>query len=118
MSLNCLNSCQDEDTDTLSGDDFPEEEELDYFPEMITRPQRLVVETGDNTTLPCEANDSTEFVRIWMKGDVILFTGELPGMVSPQAKNKYSLSSDRISLVTLFSPENSLPFLELTNIRR
>ena len=37
MPINCPD--KDEDSDILSGDEFPEEEELDYFPEMITRPQ-------------------------------------------------------------------------------
>ena len=41
LNLNAykLSQLKDDDTDILSGDEFPEEEELDYFPEMITRPQ-------------------------------------------------------------------------------
>ena len=35
---------------------YEEEAELDYVPEMITRPQRIVVNQGDTAELPCEAN--------------------------------------------------------------
>ena len=35
---------------------YEEEEELKYVPELITRPQRIVVRQGENAELPCEAN--------------------------------------------------------------
>lgn len=35
---------------------YEEEEELNYVPELITRPQRIVVRQGENAELPCEAN--------------------------------------------------------------
>ena len=35
---------------------YEEEAELNYVPEMITRPQRIVVREGENAELPCEAN--------------------------------------------------------------
>ena len=35
---------------------YEEEAELNYVPEMITRPQRIVVNQGETAELPCEAN--------------------------------------------------------------
>ena len=35
---------------------YEEEAELNYVPELITRPQRIVVRQGETTELPCEAN--------------------------------------------------------------
>ena len=46
--------------------DYVTEEELDYFPEMITRPQKLVADLGTDINLPCEANVrdySTQSIR-------------------------------------------------------
>ena len=36
--------------------DYEEESELNYIPELITRPQRIVVRQGETAELPCEAN--------------------------------------------------------------
>ena len=44
-----------EDYEDVSGY-VTEEVELDYFPEMITRPQKVTTEAGGSATLPCEAN--------------------------------------------------------------
>ena len=35
---------------------YEEEAELNYVPELITRPQRIVVNQGETAELPCEAN--------------------------------------------------------------
>jgi len=35
---------------------YEEEAELNYVPELITRPQRIVVRQGETAELPCEAN--------------------------------------------------------------
>ena len=35
---------------------YEEEAELNYIPELITRPQRIVVNQGETAELPCEAN--------------------------------------------------------------
>ena len=53
-----------------------------------------------------------------MKGEMILFTGEMPGMLSPKARDKYSLSSDKISLVrrnynTIIWLEDEKPYQNL-----
>ena len=35
---------------------YEEEAELNIVPELITRPQRIVIKQGDTAELPCEAN--------------------------------------------------------------
>ena len=39
---------------------YEEETELNYIPELITRPQRIVVRQGETAELPCEANVTME----------------------------------------------------------
>ena len=46
----------DEVSDGDGEESYITEEELDYFPEMITRPQKVVADEGTSATLPCEAN--------------------------------------------------------------
>ena len=39
---------------------YEEETELNYIPELITRPQWIVVRQGETAELPCEANVTME----------------------------------------------------------
>ena len=41
---------------------YEEEAELNYVPELITRPQRIVVNQGETAELPCEANVRKAFI--------------------------------------------------------
>ena len=43
---------------------YEEEAELNYVPELITRPQRIVVNQGETAELPCEANVRNSFLMI------------------------------------------------------
>ncbi len=61
------------------------EAELDYeIPEMLSRPLAIEAKTGDRVEFPCAAENASEFVRIWMRGDNdVLFTGGVRGPKTP-----------------------------------
>lgn len=44
-------------------DDDSQEEILDYYPKMISRSQRIVVNQGESIHLPCEANVGNPVIR-------------------------------------------------------
>jgi len=54
-----------------------EDSALDYIPEITSRSLSLAVRPGEKVKFPCEAKDAEKFVRVWMKDDVMLFTGNI-----------------------------------------
>jgi len=65
-----------------SGDDYDydyeyEDSELGYIPEITSGSLSLAVRAGDRVELPCESKDAEKFVRVWMKEDVMLYTGNV-----------------------------------------
>ncbi|CAB4066111.1 TTN [Lepeophtheirus salmonis] len=64
---------EDEDSEEREN----EEKAVMYKPKMLTEPTKHHVSVGEDVSLDCEATNSSEFVRIWVKDGQMLFTGSI-----------------------------------------
>jgi len=51
--------------------------ELEFIPEMVSSPLTVTLPPGHRVSFPCEARDADQFVRVWMRGHTMLYTGTI-----------------------------------------
>uniref|UniRef100_A0A0K2V585 Ig-like domain-containing protein n=1 Tax=Lepeophtheirus salmonis TaxID=72036 RepID=A0A0K2V585_LEPSM len=64
---------EDEDSEEREN----EEKAVMYKPKILTEQTKHHVSVGEDVSLDCEATNSSEFVRIWVKDGQMLFTGSI-----------------------------------------
>ncbi|XP_023324662.1 protein amalgam isoform X2 [Eurytemora carolleeae] len=76
-----------------------DESELEYIPEITSRPENIIIKPLESVSFPCQAQDADKFVRVWLKNGEMLFTGN----IRLTEDSRFSLSEKNTSLVLVNS---------------